>query len=277
MIEPQKRNLITRLAVAAVSIPVIIIITKCGGLPFLVFTSLAAFLGMLEFRKIAISNDAKIPEYFLAVLIVVTLWLVYNNLWEILAFVLLAGFSIIVSLQIFAPVPESGKGLAFSALGFLYLIQFTFWILIRQLPLASSQDYSLGGQWMISLFLIVWSCDTAAYFGGRSVGRYKLAPTISPNKTREGAVFGLVGAVLAAVIIRLFIFKSLSFLDLAAISILIGVIGQIGDLVESLLKRSGQLKDTSGLIPGHGGVLDRFDSLLFVSPWVYFYLRLFVF
>jgi phosphatidate cytidylyltransferase len=263
--EPQKRNLIARLAVAAVFIPVIIIITRFGGLPFLVFTSLAAFLGMLEFRKIAIGNDAKIPEYFLAVLIVVSLCLVYNNLWEILASVLMAGFSIIVLLQILTPAPESAKGLAFSALGFLYLFQFAFWILIRQLPLANSQDYSLG------------SCDTAAYFGGRSVGRHKLAPIISPNKTREGAVFGLVGAVLAAVIIRLFIFSDFSFLDLAATSILIGVIGQIGDLAESLLKRSGQLKDTSGLIPGHGGVLDRFDSLLFVSPWVYFYLRLFVF
>ena len=234
-------------------------------------------MGMMEFGKIAFGNQVQIPRAFLGVAILAAIYFTYYSRWEILIglclFVLLA----LAVLTLRSPLEQAVKSLAFSILGLIYLYLFAFWILIRQLPAATGYDYASGGHWMVSLFLMVWSCDTAAYFGGKGLGRHKLAPLISPHKTREGAVFGFLGAIFAAVVIHYLFFASLRLTDLLVIALLVAILGQLGDLFESLLKRSAQLKDTSTLIPGHGGVLDRFDSLLFVSPWVYLYLRWFVY
>jgi phosphatidate cytidylyltransferase len=122
-------------------------------------------------------------------------------------------------------------------------------------------------------FLVVVASDSAQYYGGRTLGRHKLAPLISPKKTVEGAISGLV--VGAAVTPWLF-----HFIDprpplwlLAVLGLLIAIIGIVGDLFESLLKRSSGIKDSSHLIPGHGGILDRIDALLFVFPTYYLFLR----
>lgn len=117
---------------------------------------------------------------------------------------------------------------------------------------------------------IVWVCDSAAMFGGRAIGGPKLAPTVSPGKTRSGAILGVVGAVVVVPFYKVFVLDPLGlhvvWWQALLIGAVLGVVGQVGDLVESLLKREAGVKDSGGLIPGHGGVLDRLDSLYFAVP-----------
>jgi len=132
--------------------------------------------------------------------------------------------------------------------------------------------YSWGGYTVIALLVSIWMCDTAAYFGGLSMGKHKLFPRVSPNKSWEGAAWGFAGAVVTMIVFHSYFLPYMQLHQAIIIGVIIGTIGQIGDLVESLLKRDAQVKDSSALIPGHGGVLDRFDSLIFVSPILYLYI-----
>jgi phosphatidate cytidylyltransferase len=127
--------------------------------------------------------------------------------------------------------------------------------------------------------VVTWVGDTAAMFGGRLMGGPRLAPTVSPGKTRSGSAAGVVGGLLVAPLFGSWIFPrvglEIPMWQLVAIAAVLSVIGQIGDLVESLFKREAGVKDSSHLIPGHGGVLDRFDSLYFVVPVAAFMYKLF--
>ena len=123
-----------------------------------------------------------------------------------------------------------------------------------------------GREWTLLLLLVVFATDTSAYLVGRAIGRTPLAPTISPNKTREGAVAGLVGAVAASVLANNLLGLDAIMWEAAALGVMIGVLGQLGDLAESRLKRKAEVKDSGWLIPGHGGILDRLDSILFALP-----------
>ena len=133
--------------------------------------------------------------------------------------------------------------------------------------------FSVAGTLFV-LFAATWLCDSAAYFGGRALGRHKLYEKASPNKTVEGAFFGVLGAALLLPLLRLFDLAVPTPLDYIALPLIVGVFGQSGDLLESLIKRESGVKDSSHLIPGHGGVLDRFDSLLLSTPFYFAYLYL---
>jgi phosphatidate cytidylyltransferase len=126
--------------------------------------------------------------------------------------------------------------------------------------------------------VVTWVCDIAAMFGGRAFGGAKLAPTISPGKTRAGGIAGVIGGVLVAPLFGLWIFPAVGVaLTLPAalgMALVLAVVGQAGDLAESLFKRDAGVKDSSALIPGHGGVLDRFDSLYVVLPVAFVCYRL---
>jgi phosphatidate cytidylyltransferase len=132
--------------------------------------------------------------------------------------------------------------------------------------------YAWGGWTLISIFASLWMCDTMAYFGGRTMGKHKLFVRVSPNKTWEGAVWGFMGALITMLVMRQLVLPYVALHQAIVFGIIIGVFGQIGDLVESALKRDAGVKDSSSLIPGHGGVLDRFDSLIFVAPILYLYI-----
>jgi phosphatidate cytidylyltransferase len=132
--------------------------------------------------------------------------------------------------------------------------------------------YAWGGWTLISIFASLWMCDTMAYFGGRTMGKHKLFVRVSPNKTWEGAVWGFLGAVATMLLMRQLVLPYVAVHQAVIIGTIIGIFGQIGDLVESALKRDAGIKDSSSLIPGHGGVLDRFDSLIFVAPILYLYI-----
>ena len=137
--------------------------------------------------------------------------------------------------------------------------------------------YRWGGWTVVAVFAGIWACDSAAYFAGRGFGRHKLFERVSPKKTWEGAVAGLLAAVGAFVLMREAALPYLSLRDALVCGAVIGVFGQTGDLIESLMKRDAGVKDSSAILPGHGGILDRFDSLMFVSPLLFFYLDFVVF
>jgi phosphatidate cytidylyltransferase len=136
-----------------------------------------------------------------------------------------------------------------------------------------SEPANFPGFWVIALLVLSWVCDSSAYFVGRAIGRTRLAPNISPRKSVEGAVAGLVGAAIIGPLLGLTV--GLPPLLMAGYGIAIGLATIVGDLVESLIKRQTGVKDSGGLIPGHGGLLDRMDSLLFCAPIAVLYLRAF--
>ncbi len=137
--------------------------------------------------------------------------------------------------------------------------------------------YDWGGYTTIAVFASIWICDTAAYFAGRAFGKRRIFERVSPNKTWEGAVVGLVFAVATFVVVGQLLLPYLSITSALICGTIIGLFGQLGDMVESLLKRDAGVKDSSAFIPGHGGVLDRFDSLIFVAPLIFFYFDFVVF
>lgn len=158
-------------------------------------------------------------------------------------------------------------------------------ILLRRLPLPET-DASLnfgGAGYVIMLLVLLWLSDGGAFFAGISWGRRKLVPAVSPNKTIEGSVGGIVIALIGALLIkdagrlletfRVALFPDLGYAHYLLIGLGVAVAGQVGDLCESYLKRDAGLKDTGNLLPGHGGFLDRFDSLIFTAPLFYYLLK----
>lgn len=133
----------------------------------------------------------------------------------------------------------------------------------------------LGTSLALLPFVLTWTNDTMAFFIGRKFGKRKFFPSISPKKTWEGVIGGTFFAFIAGFIYRYLYAPYLSFFDCVILGTLVGIFAPIGDLVESMIKRDVKLKDTSTFIPGHGGFLDRFDSLLFTAPIIYYYLRFF--
>jgi len=142
-----------------------------------------------------------------------------------------------------------------------WLLGYTFWL----------RDLDHGVSWILLLVSVTWLGETAAYLVGSTIGRHKLAPTISPRKTVEGAGAQLVVSALAALGAQAWFFPELSVASALIAGLLLGVAGQVGDLIESAIKRSVGTKDTGHLIPGHGGILDRIDSLLVNTPVLFYY------
>ena len=148
------------------------------------------------------------------------------------------------------------------------------------LPLAlwpSLQDFQLDERFtpagpLVLLLAATWFCDSGAYFTGKMLGRHKLFVRASPNKTVEGAIGGLVFAAVPLLLIYWMDWATPNVLDFIVLPIAVGIFGQLGDLLESLFKREAGVKDSSNIIPGHGGVLDRFDSLLLSTPVFYSFL-----
>ncbi len=140
-------------------------------------------------------------------------------------------------------------------------------------PAFIDRGEGFGALTVVALLVSIWTCDSAAYYAGRALGRHKLFERISPKKTWEGSVAGALAAVGAMLGMRAWFLDYLSPADAVVIGLIVGIFGQLGDLAESHLKRDAGVKDSSALIPGHGGVFDRFDSLLFAAPLTYLYLN----
>ncbi|WP_342606863.1 phosphatidate cytidylyltransferase [Syntrophotalea carbinolica] len=158
--------------------------------------------------------------------------------------------------------------LALLLFGFIYIS-----IPLAHLALLRSQPH--GIQWVLLVLMMVMLNDTCAYFTGTFFGRRKLYPSVSPKKSVEGAIGGLGGSVLAAGLAHLTFAPWAALVPLLLLGLVVGVIAELGDLFESLLKRSFGVKDSGTLIPGHGGILDRLDSLMFAFPLTYYFILIF--
>jgi phosphatidate cytidylyltransferase len=159
-------------------------------------------------------------------------------------------------------------GLMAEISGIFYVTLFLY----PALPIRYDFGDSTGLFWTLLLLLVTWGGDTFALVAGKTIGKRPLAPSLSPKKTKEGALAGFLAGIGIAVAIRYFLFTDLPLRHVIMVSILLGISGQLGDLAESMMKRAAGVKDSSHLIPGHGGILDRMDSLLFSFPVLYGYL-----
>lgn len=273
------KNLLTRVLVAIFFVPLLLLLSFLGKFYFFFFIELLIFLGLLEFSKIAKKSGAEIPVAFLiGIGLLVGLFSFFSGEKNLLGLLFLA-FLLVGFYQLFrAEVEKIGLNIAFFICGIVYVsFFFSYLILIRQLPLSLGIEYKIGGLWIIFILVCVWLCDTLAYFIGVSLGKNKLLPKVSPKKSLEGAIGGVLGAILGAFLSYYLFLNFISIFHLLIISLIIGVFGQIGDFVESSFKRGAGLKESSFIIPGHGGILDRFDSLLFVSPLVYYYIKFIIY
>jgi phosphatidate cytidylyltransferase len=153
---------------------------------------------------------------------------------------------------------------------------FALWYLPLYLPfMILIRKETQGTNWLFFLLAVNYAGDTAAYYVGRTWGRHKLAPLISPRKTIEGSFGGLAANLLIAWIFQATLFSSFPRLAMIGLGLLIGLVSQLGDLLESMFKRTVRAKDSGFIFPGHGGFLDRVDSLLLAAPLVYFFIIFF--
>ncbi|MCX6140373.1 MAG: phosphatidate cytidylyltransferase, partial [Candidatus Kapabacteria bacterium] len=269
-----------------VGIPVAIGIMYLGGIAFAIAVVVVTALALREFYGLAGSKHAS-PNVAIgiawsaALQLVVALYL-GREFGEALALIaialiLLLGTLVTLTAELFRARENALLNTALTVFGVAYISA----SLSSLLFIRSISEPELVGTWgdtgttvLLVLFVSVWLCDSAAYFVGMSIGKHKLFPRVSPKKSWEGAIGGLIAAVLAFYFMSSLMLPALDPIHGIVCGLIVGVFGPIGDLVESLLKRDAVVKDSGGILPGHGGVFDRFDSMLFAAPLVLLYLYL---
>lgn len=264
-----------RLAVAAVAIPLIIGASLQGGVVFVLYVCIVAAGSFYEFHGFFREKQGALtalPGIIALVLVCFDLYFTAGKTVLLFIFVLFMYETIrLIHAGAFAEV----RMLTATITGLIYSSFFAVFILIRELPAHIGWSYRSGGYMVLLIFSGIWILDSSAYFVGSSVKkRHPMSPVISPNKSWEGAIAGFFAAVAAVFLLGRVWVPTLTLSDLLVIGAIIGVFGQISDLSESLFKRSNGIKDSSHIIPGHGGILDRFDSSLLVAPICYLYLAL---
>lgn len=165
------------------------------------------------------------------------------------------------------PVDGAFEDIAVTVFGIVYVaLLFAFQVAIHAGP--------FGKKWLVFLYLVIWASDTGAYYIGTAFGKHRLYEKISPKKSIEGLLGGVLASILVAVLCKLWLAPSLGIIEAAILGAVLALAGTVGDLAESLIKRSAGVKDAGTIIPGHGGILDRMDSMLFAAPVLFFYLRM---
>ncbi|MEX2527970.1 MAG: phosphatidate cytidylyltransferase [Gemmatimonadota bacterium] len=280
-------DLSRRVAVAGVGIPVGVLVLVVGGWAFVGLVAILAALGCREFYILAAGSGARPFTLLgmlgsLAVVLVVALSPDLGRAAAGTWLVVLTLFFLTLSLAVWRRWPDGNPAYSVSATvaGVIYVAGgFSFAILLRGLPPASAGLNWAGALILIFPLVVTWMGDSAAYFAGSRWGRKKLLPTVSPGKTVVGGVAGLVasmisGGLFAALALAHFSEVSISPIHAVLLAIPVALVAQVGDLAESLLKREAGAKDSGALLPGHGGVLDRFDAILLTLPLTYALLQI---
>jgi phosphatidate cytidylyltransferase len=291
-------NLLQRIIVAVIGIPIVL---------FIVLTRPTAFMGLVVILACIASHEffglAKAKGYSPHIVIGIILCFLFTAVFGIYRFqIILQNFGIsipfsdpiiillllalivvaLLTIELFSSRRNPIENISTTVFGGLYpaigvgsLLGIYEYFSLRNAGLDSFDRYP-PGEFVVIILASIWISDSAAYFAGRAFGKHKLFERISPNKTWEGAAAGLLTALIIWLVAPniFYHFKDISSLHLLVMGLIVGIIGPIGDLAESQLKRDAGVKDSSQIIPGHGGVLDRLDSLMFVSPTLLLYLHL---
>jgi phosphatidate cytidylyltransferase len=260
--------LLQRVLSAAIGIPVLLYLTYRGGIFLLLAIFILMLLALAEFRNLSNKSHCKtlaIPLWLSALLFPVIYLVHYQFIINLLFFYLVFCYGYyLLNYPEYTPMD-----LAYTLFGAIYISWgFFHMVLLRQMT---------DGFWLILyVFLIVWSTDTGAYGIGTLFGKHKFAPVVSPKKSWEGVAGGLLVSILVAYLYTLFVpaFSDHEMRILLCMAPLVSLVGQLGDLLESSLKRFAEVKDSGQIIPGHGGILDRFDSLLLAVPFTYYLINM---
>jgi phosphatidate cytidylyltransferase len=268
-----------RIASGVLFVPLLILLARSGGIAFLGFVGLEVFLASREFYRMMRGHGLAPYGIFGTLSSFGLLWVAYAPQSVRMDFLVTALLLLILAFGLrHHQRPRLIESIAVTLLGVLYVGWLSsHLVMLRELPWRAGTSYSDGASFVLLAFFVTWSCDTAAYLLGRTLGRTRPWTKISPRKTIEGSLAGFTAAVAAAFVARAWFAPYLGRVDAVAIGVLVGIFAQVGDLVESLLKRETRHGDSSDLIPGHGGVLDRFDSLYFGAPVIFYYLKIAVF
>lgn len=258
--------------VGALILAPFIVFLFLGGIYLKYGVMMLSLFGMHEFYKVIKEKNVQpiaIAGYVLCIVYYITLNKIVDYRMDF--FLLIITVLIIMCIPVF-DIEYNFIDIASTILGFLYVAVFFSFIV-----LVDNKNYGNYLVWLI--FVSSWLCDTAAYYAGRAFGKRKLCPKVSPKKTVEGSIGGMLGSTIACGILGYLIHLKTDFIPIYhffIIGAICGVFCQFGDLTASSIKRYVGVKDYSNLIPGHGGVLDRFDSILFASVIVYYYLSFIV-
>jgi len=260
-------ELAKRILFAVPAALIFLYITWIGGWYFMGLIILIALFIQRELSVISEKAGFKTDEYFPYT---IGLWILLSPHLQYPLAIGLVIFLLFIGIQIFKTDDRGLKELVstffcgiYAPLGFVTLL------MIREMG-----NSETGFMLTFSLLLMVWGNDVFAYFGGKAFGKHLFAPTVSPNKTWEGFFSGIIGALigLAIAIYAVPLHFPASMLMMAPAALLISIFGPIGDLTESRFKRAADVKDASNILPGHGGVFDRFDALILAAPAFYLYL-----
>lgn len=251
------------------AIPILVLVIQLGGFWFAATVALVAALSMWEYLRIVFGDQRSAPVSRLRALAVAMAPVMVFSAhgWpQMLGIVFTVNtiLAVLLVMKGFQPEPNISEAIARQVLGMAYIgLPLGFLVLIR------SAD--AGISWVYFSLVMVFCCDIGAFYAGTYKGRRKLCPSISPGKTVEGALGGLVAVLVVGVMFRTLFLPQIPFLAAVALALLVAVVAPCGDLFESMLKRIGGIKDSGNLLPGHGGFLDRIDALLFVIPVIYFF------
>ncbi|WP_027408718.1 phosphatidate cytidylyltransferase [Anoxybacteroides tepidamans] len=258
-----KQRVITGVIAAALFLPIVIF----GGIPFIIVTYVLGTIGLFELlrmKRIHIFSPGAIASFLLLwIWLLREPWLTDIPIKKMDA-LLIAAFLLLIY-TVITKNRFTFDEAAFAILSTLY-VGFGFHYFM--------ETRLAGLDYMFYALFIIWATDTGAYFTGRAFGRRKLWPEISPNKTVEGSIGGVICALIVAAVYQLFTHFFASFPLLLLMTVVLSIVGQIGDLVESAFKRHYGVKDSGNILPGHGGILDRFDSLLFMLPILHLFMNI---
>ena len=238
---------------------------------FLSFVLVGILLTQYEYSRFHAHRAWLVPSAIVGSIVSVGLGIGFYYGYEVPLHLGLAGMVAVIGIGYLITHIGSRTGGLTDPIVILFGTAYIGWMLSHLILLRGLEG---GIALIFFVFLVTWASDTAAYYVGSSLGRHKLAPRISPGKTIEGAIGGLVGSVMMAVVAKFGFMPWLDLMDCLIVGLLLGSIGQAGDLFESGLKRHAGVKDSGTLLPGHGGLLDRVDSLIFTSPSFYYYVML---
>jgi len=268
---PSSRNLTIRLVTAAVASPLILLDLYLGpAWSFYALVLAATIVGGWELFGMTHGGDrvAQAAGTALTALVSLALYFGSHDATVLLAVIVLCPVAaIVLALSRLGDIRTAGARMAATVLGPLWIGTLTCTALLRQ---------DSGPGFAVLALTYAWFADTGAYFVGRRFGKHRLYEAVSPKKTWEGLAGALVGAIAAALLARYFYLPAIPLYDALGLAVLCGIAGQAGDLGESLLKRSADVKDSGVIVPGHGGILDRLDALFVTSACVYLYVRLLV-